>query len=429
MTGRDVAVAALLGAEEYGFATAPLVTLGCVMMRVCNLDTCPVGVATNNPELRKRFAGKPEHVMNFMLFVAQEMREYMAEMGFRTVNEMIGRTDMLEADIPESSWKAQGLDLSMILHKPEVPEGAALYKVQEQDHGLEKTLDVNTLLELCKPALEKGEKVEAELKIVNTDRAAGTILGSYLTRQYGFDGLPEDTIKLNLTGSAGQSLGAFMPHGITITLSGDANDYTGKGLSGGKIIVKPPAVSTFDPEDNIIVGNVCFYGATSGEAYIRGEAGERFCVRNSGVKAVVEAVGDHGCEYMTGGRVVVLGKTGRNFAAGMSGGIAYVYDVDGTFKNRCNTDMVSLVEVNAERKAEIKEMLEKHVSYTGSNKAAAILAGWDNAVKNFVCVLPNDYDRMLRAIQKAHEDGYTGDEALMIAFDANNRDVSRLSGN
>ena len=429
MTGRDVAVAALLGAEEYGFATAPLVTLGCVMMRVCNLDTCPVGVATNNPELRKRFAGKPEHVMNFMLFVAQEMREYMAEMGFRTVNEMIGRTDMLEADIPESSWKAQGLDLSMILHKPEVPDGTVLYKVQEQDHGLEKTLDVKTLLELCKPALEKGEKVEAELKIVNTDRAAGTILGSYLTRQYGFDGLPEDTIKLNLTGSAGQSLGAFMPRGITITLSGDANDYTGKGLSGGKIIVKPPAVSTFDPEENIIVGNVCFYGATSGEAYIRGEAGERFCVRNSGVKAVVEAVGDHGCEYMTGGRVVVLGKTGRNFAAGMSGGIAYVYDADGTFKSRCNTDMVSLVEVNAERKAEIKEMLLKHEAYTGSNKAAAILADWDNAVKNFVCVLPNDYDRMLRAIQKAHEDGYTGDEALMIAFDANNRDVSRLSGN
>ena len=240
MTGRDVVVAALLGAEEYGFATAPLVTIGCVMMRVCNMDTCPVGVATNNPELRKRFAGKPEHVMNFMLFVAEEMREYMAEMGFRTVNEMVGRSDMLEADIPEASWKAKGLDLSKILYKPEVAEGTPLYQVIEQNHGLENTLDVKELLELCKPALEKGEKVEADLKILNTDRAAGTILGSHLTRKYGFDGLPEDTIKLNLSGSAGQSLGAFMPRGITITLDGDANDYTGKGLSGGKIVVRPP---------------------------------------------------------------------------------------------------------------------------------------------------------------------------------------------
>ncbi len=429
MTGRDVAIAALLGAEEYGFATAPLVTLGCVMMRVCNLDTCPVGIATNNPELRKRFTGKPEYVMNFMLFVAEEMREYMAEMGFRTVNEMIGRSDMLEQDIPEASWKAKGLDLSTILYKPENESGAPLYQTVEQNHGLEKTLDVKELLELCKPALEKGEKVEVNLKIVNTDRAVGTILGSHLTKKYGFDGLPEDTIKLNLSGSAGQSLGAFMPHGITITLDGDTNDYTGKGLSGGKLIVKPPAVSTFEPEGNIIVGNVCFYGATSGEAYIRGAAGERFCVRNSGVNAVVESVGDHGCEYMTGGRVVVLGTTGRNFAAGMSGGIAYVYDADGTFPGRCNTDMVSLTEVDAEHAAELKGMIEKHAAYTGSKTAAALLADWDTALKKFVCVLPNDYDRMLKAIQKAHADGYTGDEALMIAFDANNRDVSRLSGN
>ena len=428
MTGRDVAVAALLGAEEYGFATAPLVTLGCVMMRVCNMDTCPVGVATNNPKLRAKFAGKPEYVVNFMRFVAEELREVMAEMGFRTVNEMIGRTDMLEPNIPESSWKAKGLDLSHILTKPEAGEGTKLYQTIPQDHGLENTLDMKVLLDLCAPALERGEAVEADLPVRNTDRAVGTILGSYLTRKYGFDGLPEDTIKLNLSGSSGQSLGAFMPRGITITLTGDSNDYTGKGLSGGKIIVKPPKESTFVPEENIIIGNVAFYGATSGEAYIRGAAGERFCVRNSGVRAVVESVGDHGCEYMTGGLVVVLGKTGRNFAAGMSGGIAYVYDEDGTIKTRCNTEMVKMIAVDAEGAAEIKKMVEAHLEYTGSDTAAALLQDWDGAVKKFVCIMPNDYERMLKAIKKAHEDGYTGDEALMIAFDANNRDVSRLSG-
>ncbi|MEL4106393.1 glutamate synthase large subunit [Oscillospiraceae bacterium WX1] len=429
MTGRDVAVAALLGAEEFGFATAPLVTIGCVMMRVCNLDTCPVGVATNNPELRKKFTGKPEYVVNFMRFIAQEMREYMAEMGFRTVNEMVGRSDMLDMCVPESSWKAKGLDLSAILHRPVNADNLPLYQTIPQNHGLETTLDMSVLLKACEPALQNGEKVEVDLDIHNTDRAAGTILGSYLTRKYGFDGLPEDTIKINLKGSSGQSLGAFMPKGITITLRGDANDYTGKGLSGGKIVVMPPDVSTFVPEENIIIGNVAFYGATSGESYIRGAAGERFCVRNSGVKAVVESVGDHGCEYMTGGRVAVLGKTGRNFAAGMSGGIAYVYDDDGTFAARCNTEMVRLTAVEGEAADELKEMVENHARYTNSDKAKALLADWGASLKKFVRVLPNDYDRMLTAIKKAFDDGYSGDEALMIAFDANNRDVSRLSGN
>ena len=429
MTGRDVAVAALLGAEEYGFATAPLVTLGCIMMRICNLDTCPVGIATNNPALRAKFSGKPDYVVNFMKFVAQELREYMAEMGFRTVSEMIGRTDMLETAVPECCWKAGGLDLSSMLYQPQVAPGTKLHQTVEQDHGLENTLDMKVLLELCRPALEHGDKVSADLQVQNTDRAVGTILGSFLTRKYGFDGLPEDTIKLNLTGSSGQSLGAFMPKGITITLTGDANDYTGKGLSGGKIIVKPPQEASFNPEENIIIGNVAFYGSTSGEAYIRGAAGERFCVRNSGVNAVVEAVGDHGCEYMTGGRVVVLGKTGRNFAAGMSGGIAYVYDEDGTFKTRCNTEMVKMTAVDAEGAADIKKMVTAHAEYTGSEKAKNLLNDWKNAKQKFVCIMPNDYERMIKAIKKAHEDGYTGDEALMIAFDANNRDVSRLSGN
>jgi glutamate synthase (NADPH/NADH) large chain len=429
MTGRDVAVAALLGAEEFGFATAPLVTLGCLMMRICNLDTCPVGIATNNPELRKNFCGKPEYVINFMRFVAQELREYMAEMGFRTVNDMIGRSDMLEADIAESSWKAKGLNLSGILYKPSVPEGTKLHQTMPQDHGLERTLDMRVLLGLCKPALTNGEKVEADLEVRNTDRAVGTILGSNVTRKYGSAGLPEDTIRLNFTGSSGQSFGAFLPNGITLSLTGDANDYVGKGLSGGRILVRPPEDAAFSPEDNIIVGNVAFYGATSGEAFIRGAAGERFCVRNSGVKAVVEAVGDHGCEYMTGGRVAVLGKTGRNFAAGMSGGIAYVYDEDGSFRSNCNTEMVQLTYVSGEYAEELKQMIIDHEKNTGSIKAARLLKNWDKTLSKFICVLPHDYKRMMQAINKAYSEGYTGDEALMIAFEANNRDLSRLSGN
>jgi glutamate synthase (ferredoxin) len=429
MTGRDVAVAALLGAEEFGFATAPLVTLGCVMMRICNLDTCPVGVATNNPELRKNFCGKPEYVMNFMRFVAQELREYMAALGFRTVDEMVGRSDMLETDIPASCWKARGLDLSPILYKPEVPEGTPLHQTVPQDHGLDSTLDMSTLLQLCAPAIESGAPVEAELEVHNTDRAVGTILGSRVTRRYGSKGLPDDTVRLHFSGSSGQSFGAFLPKGITMTLTGDANDYTGKGLSGGRIIVKPPAGSIFQPEENIIIGNVAFYGATGGEAFVGGAAGERFCVRNSGVRAVVEAVGDHGCEYMTGGRVAVLGKTGRNFAAGMSGGIAYVYDEDGSFRSKCNMEMVQLTYVSGENADELLQMVIDHERHTSSRKAKRLLQNWENNLARFVCVLPHDYRRMMQAINKAYSEGYSGDEALMIAFDANNRDLSRLSGN
>jgi glutamate synthase (ferredoxin) len=429
MTGRDVAVAALLGAEEFGFATAPLVTLGCVMMRVCNLDTCPVGIATNNPELRKNFCGDPQYVINFMHFVAQELREYMASMGFRTVNEMVGRSDMLEADIAASSWKAGGLDLSAILYKPQVPEGTKLHQSEPQDHGLERTLDARVLLGLCEPALLNGEKVEADLEVRNTDRAVGTILGSHVTRTFGSAGLPHDTIKLNFTGSCGQSFGAFVPKGITLSLTGDANDYIGKGLSGGRIIVKPPEDAAFSPEDNIIIGNVAFYGATSGEAFILGSAGERFCVRNSGIKAVVESVGDHGCEYMTGGRVAVLGKTGRNFAAGMSGGIAYVYDEDGSFRTKCNMEMVQLTYVSGENAEELQQMVADHEKNTGSKKAAKLLKNWEKSLAKFICVLPHDYKRMMQAINRAYSEGYTGDKALMIAFEANNRDLSRLSGN
>jgi glutamate synthase (ferredoxin) len=429
MTGRDVAVAALLGAEEFGFATAPLVVLGCVMMRVCNLDTCPVGIATQNPALRGRFAGDPQHVVNFMYFVAQELREIMASLGFRTVSEMIGRSDMLETDTAVDFWKAKGLDLSPILYMPEIPEGEPRHCTISQNHELEKTLDVSTLLPLCAPALERGEAVEADLKVQNTDRAVGTILGSEVSRKYGADGLPDGTISLNFRGSSGQSFGAFVPKGITLRLTGDSNDYTGKGLSGGRIIVRAPEVSPFVPEENTIIGNVALYGATSGEAYIGGMAGERFCVRNSGATAVAEAVGDHGCEYMTGGRAAILGLTGRNFAAGMSGGIAYVYDEDGSFKDRCNTEMVQLCEVDEEGEAELKEMISNHLRYTGSKKAELLLGDWAAALKKFVCVLPNDYRRMMQAIKKAHLEGYTGDEALMHAFEANHRDLKRVSGN
>src|SRR6266705_2421048 len=339
-TGRDVVVAALLGAEEFGFATAPLVTLGCIMMRVCHLNTCPVGVATQNPALRKNFTGDPAHAVNFMHFIAQEMREHMARLGFRTVNEMVGRVDKIEPGRAMHHWKAAGLDFSAILYQP--PAGAEIgrYCQIPQDHGLENALDNQMLLDLAEPALEKGQPVKATLPIRNTHRVVSTILGSELTRRFGPEGLPEDTIHLHFQGSAGQSFGAFVPQGITLELEGDANDYFGKGLSGGRIILYPPPGSTFVPEENIIVGNVAFYGATSGEAYIRGMSGERFGVRNSGVRAVIEGVGDHGCEYMTGGRVIVIGKTGRNFAAGMSGGIAYVLDRDGSFSTRCNMGMV-----------------------------------------------------------------------------------------
>ena len=347
-TGRDIAIATLLGAEEFGFSTAPLIVLGCIMMRVCHLDTCPVGVATQNPELRKKFIGDPAHVVNFMRFVAQELREIMAQLGFRTVDEMVGRTDKLEMKKAVNHWKAKGINLSGILEKPDVPEDWGTCHEIDQDHGIKDSLDEKVLMDICKPTIENGEQVEAIVPIKNIDRTVGTIVGSELTRKYGLDGLPEDTIKLHFNGSAGQSFGAFVPRSMTLILEGDSNDYIGKGLSGGKIIVYPPKKATFVPEENIIIGNVAFYGATGGEAYINGMAGERFCVRNSGVHAVVESVGDHGCEYMTGGRVVVLGQTGRNFAAGMSGGIAYVYNKSGDFDQRCNKDMVSLESLNDE---------------------------------------------------------------------------------
>jgi glutamate synthase (ferredoxin) len=429
-TGRDVVIAALLGAEEFGFATAPLVASGCIMMRVCHLNTCPAGVATQDPQLRAKFTGKPEHVVNFMRFIAEEVRMLMAHLGFRSVEEMVGHVDRLEARKAVSHWKAKGLDFSNILYQPDMDESVGRFCQIPQDHGLEKSLDLTVLLDLCKPAIERGEKVVSEMPIQNTHRVVGTITGGEVTKAWGAKGLPEDTIRILFKGSAGQSFGAFMPRGMTFMLEGDANDYLGKGLSGGKIIVYPPEKATFVPEDNIIVGNVALYGATSGEVYIRGIAGERFCVRNSGVTAVVESVGDHGCEYMTGGRVVVLGPAGRNFAAGMSGGIAYVLDELGTFRSRVNLQMVGVEGLEAPAEvAEIRTLVEKHFSYTKSARARRILDDWDNMVPRFVKVLPNDYKRMLACIERAHGQGLTGDEAVMAAFEENARDLSRVGGN
>jgi glutamate synthase domain-containing protein 2/glutamate synthase domain-containing protein 1/glutamate synthase domain-containing protein 3 len=428
-TGRDVVVAALLGAEEYGFSTAPLIILGCIMMRVCHLDTCPVGVATQNPELREKFAGDPGHVVNFMHFIAEEVREIMAELGFRTINEMIGRTDKLEMRKVVDHWKGKNLDLSDVIYQPDVPSSYGRYCQIEQDHGLDEALDNKVLLNICKPTLEKGEPVEAIIPIKNINRTVGTILGSELTKKYGLDGLPEETVRLHFKGSAGQSFGAFIPKFMTLTLEGDSNDYIGKGLSGGKIIVYPPKGSTFIPEENIIIGNVAFYGATGGESYIRGVAGERFCVRNSGVRAVVEGVGDHACEYMTGGRVVVLGSTGRNFAAGMSGGLAYVLDEEGDFSIHCNQEMVDLEPLNSNDTEEVKEMIERHIEYTGSDKGKRVLANWGSLVDKFVRVIPKDYKRMLQAMERVQEKGLSGDEALMAAFEENKKDLARVSGN
>jgi glutamate synthase (ferredoxin) len=428
-TGRDVVVAALLGAEEFGFATAPLVTLGCVMMRVCHLNTCPVGVATQDPRLRKMFSGDPQNVVNFMKFIAMEVREWMAQLGFRTVNEMVGRVDMLEPKKAIDHWKARGLDFSNLLYQPEVSAEVGRYCQVPQDHGLERSLDNTLLLQVCAPALERGEPVRAELPIRNLNRVVGTITGSELTRRYGPEGLPEDTIRIHFKGSAGQSFGAFMPRGMTFVLEGDANDYVGKGLSGGKIIVHPPAGVSFEPESNIIVGNVAFYGATAGEAYVYGMAGERFCVRNSGVYAVVEAVGDHGCEYMTGGRVVVLGGTGRNFAAGMSGGVAYVLDEQGDFHRRCNQQMVDLERIDTpEEVEEVRGMIERHARYTRSQQAFKVLALWEQHVSRFVKVMPRDYKRVLQALARVREAGLGGEEAVMAAFEANAGDVARIGG-
>ncbi len=432
-TGRDVVIGALLGGEEFGFATAPLVVLGCIMMRACHLNTCPVGVATQDPKLRAKFTGDPSHVVTFMRFVAQEVREYMAELGYRTVDEMVGRSERVEMRRAVDHWKARNLDFSRILFKPTVPKHYGRTCQIPQDHGIEKTLDATTLLELARPAIEECKPVHASLPIRNTMRVVGTMTGSEITRRYGAVGLPEDTIKFHFKGSAGQSFGAFVPKGMTLILEGDSNDYIGKGLSGGKIVVFPPREATFVPEQNIIVGNVALYGATGGEAYIRGLAGERFCVRNSGVHAVVEGVGDHGCEYMTGGRVVVLGPTGRNFAAGMSGGIAYVLDADGQFVSLCNKEMVgltplSLVEDPSEA-ALVRGMIEKHVQWTQSAHAKKLLERWADHLPKLVRVLPHDYLRVVEAQRKMREKGLSPDEAEMAAFEQNTRDEARVGGN
>ncbi|EGW39036.1 glutamate synthase large subunit [Desulfosporosinus sp. OT] len=414
LSGRDVAIAAMLGAEEFGFSTTPLIAIGCVMMRVCNLNTCPVGIATQNKTLRKNFTGKPEYVENFMRFVAQELREIMAKLGFRTVNEMVGRTDRVKPKEHVKHWKASSLDLSQILYQPYAGADVSRFKTQAQNHMLEKSLDIKKLLRMCQPALENRKSIRAKLKINNVDRVVGTIVGSEISKRYGKEGLPEDTIKLTFVGSAGQSFGAFIPQGMSLELEGDANDYLGKGLSGGKIVVYPPKVSDFDPKQNILIGNVAFYGATSGEAYINGIAGERFCVRNSGVKAVVEGVGDHGCEYMTGGKVVILGKTGRNFAAGMSGGVAYILDFDEIY---CNKSMVLLETMEADELNEIKAMISKHVEHTGSPFGKTVLEDWKSSSLRFTKIIPKDYKRMLANIDKAHKAGLNGDEALMVAFE------------
>jgi glutamate synthase (NADPH/NADH) large chain len=429
-TGRDVVIAALLGAEEFGFATAPLVATGCIMMRVCHLNTCPVGVATQDPRLRAKYAGKPEHVVNFMRFVAEEARELMASLGFRTIEEMIGRTDRVEPRKAVDHWKAKGLDFSNILYSPDAGPEVGRFCSMKQDHGIDKSLDVTTLLDICQPAIEKGEKVVAELPVRNVNRVVGTITGSEVTLKHGAKGLPEDTIRIKFKGSAGQSFGAFMPPGMTFSVEGDVNDYVGKGLSGGKIAVYPSAKAGFVPSQNIIAGNVALYGATAGEVFLCGRAGERFAVRNSGVNAVVEGVGDNGCEYMTGGRVIVLGPTGRNFAAGMSGGVAYVLDEAGDFASNVNLQGIGLEKIEtAAEIAEVRALIQRHVDHTGSARGQQVLAAWDKFQPKFVKVMPKDYKRMLACIERAQGQGLTGDEALLAAFEENARDLSRVGGN
>ncbi len=421
-TGRDVLIGALLGADEFGFATAPLVVEGCIMMRKCHLNTCPVGVATQDPELRKKFTGQPEHVVNYFFFVAEELREYMAQMGVRKMDELIGRSDLLDMKHGITHWKAQGLDFSRIFHQPDVPASVSRFHTEIQDHGLEKALD-NTLITQARPALEHKTPVVIESAIRNVNRTVGTMLSHEVVKRYGQHGLPANTITIKLTGSAGQSFGAFLAHGITLELSGESNDYVGKGLCGGRIVVLPPRECKIVAADNIIVGNTALYGATSGEGYFCGVAGERFAVRNSGAVAVVEGLGDHGCEYMTGGMVVVLGQTGRNFAAGMSGGVAYVLDEDGSFEKRCNLAMVALEPVPEELaalenadvepyghgrvhfnhlgkadEAALRGKIEKHLRYTGSVRAQLILDNWPLYLPKFVKVMPTEYRRALQEI-------------------------------
>ena len=422
MSGRDVAIAAILGAEEFGFATAPLVTMGCVMMRVCNLDTCPVGVATQNPELRKNFRGKPEYVMNFMKFIAQELREYMAKLGVRTVDELVGRTDLLKVkeNLTEQQRK---VDLSQILNNPYegMKQKVTFDPKQVYDFQLEKTLDERVLLKQLGKAMDAGQKRSIEVDVSNVDRAFGTILGSEITKRFG-DSLEEDTYRVLCMGAGGQSFGAFIPKGLTLELTGDSNDYFGKGLSGGKLIVYPPRGSRFKAEENIIIGNVALYGATSGKAFIGGVAGERFCVRNSGAIAVVEGVGDHGCEYMTGGRVVVLGHTGKNFAAGMSGGIAYVLDEENDLYMRLNKEMVSSYEITSKYDVlELKDMIKEHVAYTNSEKGKLILDHFGEYLPKFKKIIPHDYERMLKMIVQMEEKGLSAEQAQIEAFYANTK--------
>ena len=407
-TGRDVVVGALLGADEFGFATAPLVVEGCIMMRKCHLNTCPVGVATQDPELRKRFSGQPEHVVNYFFFVAEEVREIMAGLGIRKFDDLVGRADLLDTRPGIEHWKAKGLDFTKVFYQPPVPADVPRRHTEVQDHGLDKALD-HTLIAQAMPALEKGQKVEIETRIINVNRTCGTMLSGEVAKRYGNAGLPDGTIHVKLTGTAGQAFGAFLARGVTLELTGEGNDYVGKGLSGGRIVIKPSPDFRGDTQQNIIVGNTVMYGATDGQAFFAGVGGERFAVRNSGASAVVEGVGDHGCEYMTGGTVVVLGMTGRNFAAGMSGGIAYVLDEDGSFTSRCNLAQVALEKVlPAGRQAageplhrgladetQLKELIARHAEYTGSKTAAAILANWDAWREKFVKVFPHEYRRAL----------------------------------
>lgn len=401
-TGRDVVIAALLGAEEFGFSTAPLITLGCIMMRKCHLNTCPVGIATQDPELRQKFTGKPEHVVNYLFMVAEEARRIMAQLGFRTIDEMVGRSDKLQTDKAIAHWKSDGLDLTSVLMPANKPhEGVGVVCSMKQDHALEKSLDMTVLLDAAKPAIESGQPVTIKSPIININRTVGTILSNEIAKKYGQAGLPDDTIRIELHGSAGQSLGAFLAHGITIDLEGDANDYVGKGLSGGRVVVYPPRESSFVADQNILIGNVCLYGATGGEAYFRGRAAERFCVRNSGARTVIEGIGDHGCEYMTGGRVVILGPTGRNFAAGMSGGIAYIWDRQGDFNLNCNLGLVALEKIDdADEEADVKSMIQRHQQFTESTVAAAALENWDQFLSQCVKVMPVDYKRVLEAQKK-----------------------------
>jgi glutamate synthase (NADPH/NADH) large chain len=428
-TGRDVVVAALLGAEEFGFASAPLVSLGCIMMRVCHLNTCPAGIATQDPTLRHRFAGKPEHVVNYMRFVAKEVRELLAQLGFRTLAEAVGHSECLEMRDALDHWKAKGVDLSAILYQPVIPDSTGRHCTVAQRHGIENEFDDTKLIPICRPALEHQRTVRALLPIRNVNRTMGTRLGSEITRRYGADGLPEDTIQVHFKGSAGQSFMAFVPKGVTFTLEGDANDYLGKGLSGGKLILRPPADATFVVEQNVITGNVALYGATSGEAYIRGLAGERFCVRNSGANAVVEGVGDHGCEYMTGGRVIILGPTGRNFAAGMSGGIAYVLDENRELRRNCNMEMVGTGPLDDPGEIEmVLAMLRRHHQLTGSRRARNVLVSWTLFRPLFVRVIPHDYRRVLDAQKKMLASGMSREEAEMAAFEINAKDAARIHG-